>query len=195
MTQDESESSSGKGGKSAGSSGKTGSSGKPGNQPGDSSGRSGGSPSGSGARGKDRSSGKSGGSSGNSTTPSGGPSKTEFLKQANTICEKRKRKGLVKMAAYLKQHKGNSGTPNSKLLLEAVKTTVLPSLRTQIDEIRAFRAPQGDESKVEAFLAALEEGIRVASGLSPSSANDFGKSFTRSGKLARDYGLDGCNYG
>jgi hypothetical protein len=167
-------------GKSGGSSGKGGKSGSASAK----SGKSGGS------------GGQKGGSSGKSATPSGGLSKAEFVKQANAICEKRKKQSLKKMAAYVKQHKGGSGQPNPALLVKAVKAVFIPGVETQIEEIRALGAPPGDEAKVEAFLASLEDGVDAVSEASGGSAvTGFGKSFKRSAKLAREYGLAGCAYG
>jgi len=137
----------------------------------------------------------SGGSSGKGAAPSGGLSKAEFVKRANAICEKQKKQSLAKMGAYVKKHKGGSGGANAALIVEAVKAVFLPGLETQVEEIRALGAPPGDEAQVEGFLSALEEGVEGASEASGSPTAAFGKSFARSAKLAREYGIDGCAYG
>lgn len=162
--------------------------------------------SGTSAQGKSGKSGKSGGSSGKSgsdsgksgksATPSGGLSKAEFVNQANAICEKGKKQSLKEMAAYVKQHKGGSGQPGPALIVKAVKAVFIPGVETQIEEIRALGAPPGEEAKVDAFLAALEEGVEAAGEASGGSAGAaFGQGFKRSAKLAREYGLNGCAYG
>jgi hypothetical protein len=173
-------------GESSGSSGKSGSS----------SGKSGTPPAnGPGSSDKPSASSGSGGSSGETGTPSGGLSKSEFVRQANAICEKRKKQSLAKMAAYVKEHKSGSEPANPALIVEAVKAVFLPGVQTQVDEIRALGAPPGDEAKVEAFLAALEEGVEDATEASGAPGAAFGQSFKRSAELAREYGLDGCAYG
>lgn len=191
-------------GKAGGSSGKSGKSGSSAGKSGSSSGKSGGSsgkggtPLANGGSSSDKpgaSSGSGGKTSGETSTPSGGLSKAEFVKQANAICEQGKKQSLAKMAAYVKKQKGGSGQPNPALLVKAVKAVFLPGVETQIDEIRALGAPPGDEAKVEAFLAALEEGVNAADEGSGSPNAAFGQSFKRSAKLAREYGLDGCAYG
>jgi len=139
--------------------------------------------------------GESGGASGKSPAPSGGLSKAEFVKRANAICEKRKKQSLAKMGAYVKQHKRGTGGTNAALIVEAVKAVFLPGVETQVKEIRALGAPPGDEAEVEDFLTALEEGVAGASEASGSPSAAFGKSFARSAKLAREYGIDGCVYG
>ena len=209
-TQDNSGSSSGQSGSSSdGSSGKSGApSGGSGDSSGggSSSGQSGGSGSSSGgseSAGKGGGSGKSGGSSGTSgspsgkgATPSGGLSKTEFVKRANAICEKGKKQSLGKMQAYVKREAGGSKQASPALLVKAIKAVFIPGLETQIEEIRALGAPPGDEETVEAFLASLEEGVDAVNEASGGSAGAaFGQSFKRSGKLAREYGLNACAYG
>jgi len=142
------------------------------------------------------SSGSGGKSSGQTSTPSGGLSKAEFVKRANAICEKGKKRSLAKMAAYVRKEKGDSGQPNPALLVKAVKAVFIPGVEAQIKEIRALGAPSGDEETVEAFLASLEEGVDAAKEASGGSAGAaFGQGFKRSAKLAREYGLNGCAYG
>jgi hypothetical protein len=133
-------------------------------------------------------------SSSGKTAPTGSLSKSEFVKQANAICEEGKKEGLGKMAAYVKKHKGGSQAPNVELLGEALKTVFIPTIQNQVDEVRALGAPSGDESRVEDFLTALEEDVEAAEASSGSGAN-FAKAFKDSAELAHEYGLDGCAYG
>lgn len=138
--------------------------------------------------------------SGAETTSSGKPvqsgdlSKDEFVKQADAICEEGKKQSLEKMSAYMQQH-GASGEPTPELVVEAVKAVFIPEVQSQIDEIRALGAPQGDEAKIEAFLDAMEAGAKEAGEATVSSSTQFGHSFKHSADLAREYGLDGCAYG
>lgn len=132
------------------------------------------------------------------TAPSEGSSSTskaEFVRQANAICAAGKKQGLAAMGAYVKQHPTASPQEKVKLLTEAVQTAFLPEIQTQIDEIRALGAPAGDEGQVNAYLAAMQEGVDAASKASSPSTSLFGQSFKRSAGLARKYGLDSCAYG
>jgi hypothetical protein len=134
-------------------------------------------------------------SSADKSVQSGDLSKAEFVKRANAICEEGKKQSLEKMAAFVKEHKGDSGQPSAELVVKAVQAVFIPQVQTQIDEIRALGSPQGDEATVEAFLDAMEEGATAASEASTSSTASFGQSFKRSAELAHEYGLDGCAYG
>jgi hypothetical protein len=148
-----------------------------------------------------------GGSGGESTgtTPAGGGkettahssslSKAEFVEQANAICTREKTKGLEEMGAYAKQHRGAAtGQAKIELIGEAIQKVFLPSVQSQVNQIRALGAPAGDEQEVEALLDSLEEAVEKASQGTASSAR-FGQAFASSGKLAREYGLSDCVYG
>jgi hypothetical protein len=162
---------------------------------------SGGSESSSGKSESSGGSGSSGGASGKSesqggkSAPGGEISDAGFVKRANEICEEGKKGSLKKISAYMKKHRSGSNEPNLEALKEAVQKVVLPGIETQAEEIRALKAPKADEAKVDAFLAALEEGVETAEEASGSSTAPFGQSFKRSAGLAREYGLDGCAYG
>jgi hypothetical protein len=122
-------------------------------------------------------------------------SKAEFIKQADAICTREKTKGLQAMGAYVKQHQGaTTEQAKAELIGEAVQKVFLPSIQSQVNQIRALGAPAGDEQEVEALLDALEEAVEKASEGAASSAN-FAQAFTGSAKLAREYGLSGCVYG
>jgi hypothetical protein len=133
-------------------------------------------------------------SSAGETVQSGDLSKSEFVKQANAICEKGKKESLEKMGAYVKKHKGGSETANLELIGEAIQAVFIPQIQSQIDAVRALGAPAGDEEQVEGFLVALEEDAATARESSGTSAV-LAKSFKPSAELAHEYGLDGCSYG
>jgi hypothetical protein len=120
--------------------------------------------------------------------------KTEFIEKADAICTREKTKGLEAMGAFVKENKGATGQAKAELIGEAIQKVFLPSIQSQVDQIRALGAPEGDEQEVEAILVALEEAVEGASQGSPSSAR-FAHSFANSGALAREYGLTACVYG
>jgi hypothetical protein len=130
----------------------------------------------------------------NQTVHSSSLSKAEFIKRADAICTREKTKGLEAMGAYVKESKGAAGQEKAALIGEAIQKVFLPSVQSQVDQIRALGAPEGDEQEVEAILVALEEAVEGASQGTPSSAH-FAQSFSNAGSLAREYGLSGCVYG
>ncbi len=127
-------------------------------------------------------------------THSSSLSKEEFVERADAICVREKTKGLEAMGAYAKEHQGTAGQSKAEVIGEAVQKVFLPSVQSQVDQIRALGAPEGEEQEVEAILAALEEAVEEASQGAPSSAR-FAKSFANSGTLATEYGLTACVYG
>jgi hypothetical protein len=143
-------------------------------------------------------------STGSTTTAAGGGkqtkthspslSKEEFVEKADAICTRGKTKGLEAMGVYAKEHQGTAGQSKAEVIGEAVQKVFLPSVQSQVDQIRALGAPAGEEQEVEAILAALEEAVEEASQGAPSSAR-FAKSFASAGALAREYGLTACVYG
>jgi hypothetical protein len=142
------------------------------------------------------SSSSSGSTAGSASSAEGSSSlsKAEFVEQADEICTEGKQKGLEEMSAYAKAH-ASPGEPKLETLAKALQAAFLPAVQTQVDEIRALGAPQGDEAEVKAILAALEEAVESASKSSPSAGPNFGSNFKHSGELAREYGLNGCAYG
>jgi hypothetical protein len=131
-----------------------------------------------------------GGSAGGDSTSA---DKGAFVKQANAICTRGKSDGLQRMSAYARAHT-DSGQSRSAQLAKALQKVFLPEVDRQAKEIRALGPPQGDEEQVEAFLAALEEAVDVASRKGATAPN-FAAAFKRSAQLAREYGLDACAYG
>lgn len=115
-----------------------------------------------------------------------------FAEEANAICERGKKQGLIAMGAYAKQHQ-SAGKPKAEQLIEAIHAAFLPIVQKQADEIRALTAPAGEEAAVKAFLEALEEGIAAAGKVSSNS--QFGSSFKKSAALAHELGIDACAYG
>jgi hypothetical protein len=150
------------------------------------------------ASGGGKSSGESasgGGESAGKSTPGGEISDSEFVKQANAICEEGKKQSLEEMSAYVKKHGGSSGGQKLAQLKEAILAVVVPAIQTQAEEIRALSVSGGEAAKVDAFTAALEEGVEAAEQAKGSSTAPFGQSFKHSAELAHEYGLDGCAYG
>jgi hypothetical protein len=137
------------------------------------------------------------GGSDSSSGSSGSLSKEEFVTQANAICAEGKKKGLAAMSVYVKHHEAAGQANKAKLTLiaEAIKAVLLPSVQTQVDEIRALGTPEGDEKQVAAFLAATEDAIESSSKRPASAGPNFGPNFKRSAELGHEYGLNGCAYG
>ncbi|HEX3173442.1 MAG TPA: hypothetical protein VHQ43_04390 [Solirubrobacterales bacterium] len=127
-------------------------------------------------------------------SPSGASlSEDEFVERAIAICKREKRAGLAAMGLYVKQHGGSA--QGNAVLVEALRTAFLPHVQTQVEEIRALGAPNGDDGEVQAYLDATEEAVDRASAKAGGSTQIFGESFEESAQLAHDLGIDKCAYG
>jgi hypothetical protein len=132
---------------------------------------------------------------GGGSADDGGPlTKEEFIEEANAICTEGRNQVLAEMSSYVKEHSGE-GQSKPEVLAEAIKTLFIPTIQTQIDEIRELSAPAGDQDQIDALLAAMQRAVDVAEDDAESSVAEIGQEFKRSAKLARKYGLTGCAYG
>jgi len=78
-------------------------------------------------------------------------SKAEFLKQGNEICEEGNKQ--IRTAGE-EQFPRSGGRPSQKDLEAFATNTVVPEIRSQLDEIEALGFPSGDEEQVEDILPA-----------------------------------------
>jgi hypothetical protein len=138
--------------------------------------------------------GESASSGGGSASPSSAtPAKGEFVVQANAICKKQKEAGLAAVGEYVKEHGG--AAESSAILVRALHVVFLPYVQSQVDEIAALGAPQGDRDEVQAYLNAMQKAVDQAGDSGPNATQVFTQSFAPSAKLARQYGIDACAYG
>jgi hypothetical protein len=126
---------------------------------------------------------------------SAGISKAEFVKQANSICAGGRKAAQEAIGDYLKGQLAGGGPPgeSANLFTEAIRAVFLPAIEKQVDEIRALGAPPGEAQKVNAFLAAMEDGIE-ASADSSAKVISFKTNFKSAAKLARELGVAACIY-
>jgi hypothetical protein len=120
------------------------------------------------------------------------PSRAEFVKQANTACEKLRHGSLHRITVYLRKH-GSEGKPAPVVYAGMVKAVVLPTIRAETKAIDALEPPSGDEKRIEAFLvdqrAALAE---VASVKRVASLEEVEDHFNKASDQMRIYGLIAC---
>jgi hypothetical protein len=121
-------------------------------------------------------------------------SKAQFVKQANALCGKEKTKAFQASIAFARKYE-SEGKPQSKLLAELTSTVILPRIEREITGIADLGAPAGDEAQIEAFLTAENEAAdKVAADLKGlKSLRQIEAQFSDSGKLARAYGITGCD--
>lgn len=118
-------------------------------------------------------------------------SKAQFVKEANAICKKGSDKMHSDYMAFSNE-KNDNPTPSQAEYKEFVNTVVAPNVTREIDEIRAIGAPKGDEERVEAIIAALEEGLEKTREKPELALSANREIFAQAIKLATAYGLTVC---
>jgi hypothetical protein len=119
-------------------------------------------------------------------------SKEEYVKQASAACNK-EREGLIEeVAAYLEKH-GSDNLPEGVLIANMAKQVVLPVVEAEVETVRSFGAPAGDEQKVEALLASQEAAVEEVKGLKTAkSLEEVEAHFDSATKEFRAYGFTAC---
>jgi hypothetical protein len=123
-----------------------------------------------------------GGDDDNSTTTVS-LAKPAWIVRADAICKQ----GNQQINQAANQTFGNQ-EPNEAQVRQFQSDTVLPSVQSQIDQIKALGAPSGDEDQVNKILDTVQADIDKAksSGVVENSA------FADGNALAKQYGLKVC---
>jgi hypothetical protein len=123
-------------------------------------------------------------------------SKAEFIKRADAICAKGQQQVERNFGAYAKKTNLNvqqvTKNPTKQQVDGLVHSVLLPAIKQEVTQIRALGAPRGDEDKIEAMLAAVEEGIETAEDLPRTVLEKTDVAFGVSSRLAKEYGLVAC---
>jgi len=127
-------------------------------------------------------------------------SRAVFVKKGGAVCLATKRQIRSDFEAYRKgpqgkemerAEKANELTPK-EAAAKVGKEIIVPVMRQELEEFQALGVPPGDDAEVTALLEAFEEGIEKAQRHPERVASDGTEAFGKSGRLAGDYGLEGC---
>jgi hypothetical protein len=132
-----------------------------------------------------------GGGSDDSSTAEGSVSKAAFIKKVDSVCQKGTERMQQAILIFLQQHKGVQ-RPNTVQSEKLVSTAIVPSVKTEIKELKALDAPEGDEERVDAIIGALEEGLETAEGNPEAVVASSDAVFGIPGRLASEYGAEAC---
>ena len=132
------------------------------------------------------------GSSSSDTTAS--LTKAEFLKQGNAICAAGNKEINAEFEKFFKEKEfSKKKQPTQAQLEEAAEEIAVPSIRKQIDGIRALGAPSGEEEQVNEIIDAAEEALEEAEEDPAALVNEEnGNLFAKANKLTNAYGLTAC---
>lgn len=135
--------------------------------------------------------------SSSSTSTTAALTKSQFLKQGNAICNKGNQQiNKVAHQTFTKKKYPN-GPPPKSVQTKFVTDTVIPSVQSQIDGIKALGAPTGDEAQVKAIVDSAQSALDKAKAdptlmLQNNSKND---PFAEANQLTKSYGLTACGGG
>jgi hypothetical protein len=130
-----------------------------------------------------------GSSSKSSSTSTPAITKAEFIRKGNAICAKGNQQ-ITTAANKLFPRTGPK--PTNAQLRRFATGTLIPSVQSQIDQLKALGAPAGDEAKVNAIVSsaqsALDEGKKNPLLLTGNGPGPF----RRANQLTKSYGLTTC---
>ncbi len=126
-----------------------------------------------------------------SSTTTVSVSKAAFIKKVDAVCQKGTERMQRAILVFLKQHK-DVQRPNKAQSEKLVGTAIVPSVETELKELKALEAPEGDEERVDAIISALEEGLETAEGNPEAVVASSDAVFGISGRLAGEYGAEVC---
>lgn len=129
------------------------------------------------------------GSADSSTTTAPAITKAEFVARANEICAD----GDAAIEQAANATFTSAGPPDAATLEGFFTDTLIPSLQAQRDAIAALPQPPGDESAIDAIVAALDDGIAEGTADPELFATEAGPpGVARATTLAQEYGLQEC---
>lgn len=131
--------------------------------------------------------GDDGGSSAAATVEVSSLTKAQFTKRAQAVCEKR----TQAIAAVV----NNALRPGTEIDMKSIEAKTFPVIEAIWREVQALGAPEGDQTNVEAFLAALQEDLEAAKRHPSTSMEALAGQFQSSGDLARRNDLELCAFG
>ena len=114
-------------------------------------------------------------------------SKSEFVAQGNAICKK----GNAEINTAAKKLNKNS-TPAQ--LKSFATDTIVPSVESQISQIRALDEPSADQDQVNAILDEADAALAKVKA-NPTLITSNADPFAKANKKAKAYGLTVCGSG
>jgi predicted small secreted protein len=132
---------------------------------------------------------------GDDSSASGSISKEEFITKADAICKASSKRMEKELFEFLRKNRGG-GTlrkPSVEQNEKFIVTVLIPNLEQEIKELKALGIPDGDDEKVDAMIAALEEGQETAENQTATvAAGTSDMVFGIASRIAAEYGLQTC---
>ena len=129
------------------------------------------------------------------SSANGSISKAEFIAKADAICKQSNKRMEKELFLFLRKNRtgGSLRKPSVEQNEKFILTVLIPNLKQEIEELKELGVPEGDEEKIEAMIAALEEGLETAEDETETvAAGTADIVFGIASRLAGEYGLQTC---
>lgn len=133
-----------------------------------------------------------GSSSGDDSTETVVLTKAEFIEQGDAICARGSKQIEDEADAFAEENDIDIDNPSRSDQEEVIVTVVAPSLQTQADELSELGAPDGEEEKAEAMIAALEAGAEELEDDPGTLLEDEADPLGKANRIANEFGFKTC---
>ena len=128
---------------------------------------------------------------GDSSSAAGSISKEEFIAKADAVCKKGTERLQAAIAGVLKNQPNITKVTKGEQE-KIVATVMVPNVSREVKELRAIGVPDGDDERVNAMIAALEEGVETAEQDPEAVTKSSDAIFGIASRIAGEYGVDAC---
>ena len=135
------------------------------------------------------------GGGGDDSSGSSSISKEEFITKADAICKESNKRMEKELFLFLRKNRtgGSLRKPSVAENEKFIVSVLIPNLEREIKELKELGVPEGDEEKIDAMIAALEEGLETAEDDTKTvAAGTSDIVFGIASRLAGEYGLETC---
>jgi hypothetical protein len=132
-----------------------------------------------------------------SSSDSSGPTKAEFIKEGDALCQKANKEFQKEFAALGKEHqkKGIEGRTIREEGIEISEKLFLPNAQGRAEALASLTPPSGEEAEIEAIIAAIEEGVKTGEKDPNLLFNQKAYPFAKANELQQNYGFKYCGAG
>ena len=119
-----------------------------------------------------------------------GVSKADYLASAKGVCQQGK-EALTKASNEVFAKIPPGQKLSQAEIEDFVRTTVVPTIRDQVKQLRALEPPKGEKAHVEEIYSALAKGLDELE-QAPAKLTDGSNVFAAADTLAQKYGISVC---
>jgi hypothetical protein len=126
-------------------------------------------------------------------------SKSAFIKKADAVCTESQKRIETGFTAFLAKNgikeigeKGESAKEAEAHTNEVIETIAIPQLRRQVEELSKLEAPADVETKVKAYISALEKEVKEGEKDPKSLTGPATSVFAESDAAAEGIGFKVC---